>query len=140
MGPPVERLALVMCLAKSVASDEWTITNNKIDLESMIAGITLAKWFAYEVERVYRIIEESDTETEQRQVTEFIEARGGRITANDLRRRSRKCQTSEEAEEFLRNLVSAGLGRWEDANATEDGGRPTRYFRVSVSETRETPE
>jgi len=130
------RLALVLYLAKAVASDEWTITNDTIDVESMIAGITRAKWFAHEVERVYRIIEESDTETAQRQIAEFIGARGGQITANDLRRRSRKFDTSEEAEEFLRGLVDAGLGYWTDGAPSQDGGRPTRYFRVSETPTK----
>jgi len=125
------RLALVLYLVKAVSNDEWTTTDNVIDAESMVAGITLARWFAYEVERVYRIIAESDTETEQRQIVEFIRARGGQITANDLRRRSRKFETSEEAEGFLRGLVEAGLGCWTDGDPAQDGGRPTRYFIVS---------
>ena len=134
------RLALVLYLAKAVVNDEWMISNDTIDVQSMIAGITLAKWFAHEVERVYRIIEESDTETERRQIVEFIQARGGRITANDLRRRTRKFQTSEEAEAFLHGLVDAGSGYWADGAPSQDGGRPTRYFCVSVSETSKNPE
>ncbi|HUT89809.1 MAG TPA: DUF3987 domain-containing protein [Thermoguttaceae bacterium] len=125
------RLALVMYMVKAVATDEWTITTPEIDEESMTAGVTLATWFAHETERVYRIIAESDTETEQRQILDFVRDRGGQITANDLRRRSRKFQTSDEAEQFLRGLVDAGLGYWSDVVPSQDGGRPTRYFVVS---------
>jgi len=131
------RLALVVYMVKAVSSDDWTITENStIDADSMTAGITLARWFAHEVERVYRIIEESDTETEQRQILDFIRGHGGKITANDLRRRSRKFETTEEAEEFLRGLVDAGLGYWTDGAPSQDGGRPTRYFRVSETPTK----
>ena len=68
-----------------------------------------------------------------------MEAHNGRITANDLRRRTRRYATSEEAEAALDRAVDAGKGRWDDAPANQTGGRPTRYFvlvsSVSVSET-----
>ncbi|MHC4405915.1 MAG: hypothetical protein ACYTG0_40250, partial [Planctomycetota bacterium] len=100
-------------------------------------------WFVSETSRVYAILEESDTETEHRQVLEYIARQGGRITANDLRRRSRAFSTNEEAESFLRDLVADGRGIWDETETTPEGGRPTRYFRltdrVSVSETPELP-
>ena len=130
------RLALVVFMVKCVADDSWpTNAAAAIDADSMAAGITLARWFGNEVQRVYGIIEESDTETEQRQVVEYVQNHGGRITANDLRRRSRWFRTTDDADAFLRGLVEAERGHWDDAPPSENGGRPTRYFCVSVSET-----
>ena len=134
------RLALVLYFAKAVGGDDWTTPQeHAIDGEAMTAGATLAKWFVSETSRVYGILEESDTETEYRQLVELIQRRGGRITANDLRRRTRLLGTSEEAESFLSDLVRSGLGSWEDSGLGPSGGRPTREFvlanRVSVSET-----
>ncbi|MFH1919892.1 MAG: DUF3987 domain-containing protein [Planctomycetota bacterium] len=124
------RLALVLHLAKITATDDWAVASEVIDAESMAAGISLARWFVSETDRVYRILEESDTDTEQRQLVEFIERRGGRITANDLQRRSRKIADIREADSFLQGLVDAGIGCWVDVPPTAQGGRPTRAFQI----------
>jgi hypothetical protein len=135
------RLALVLYLAKAVAKDDWAVAgDHAIDAEAMMAGVTLAKWFAYETERVYQILEESQESAEWRQVVEFIERKGGRITANDLQRRTRRFRTSDEAEGFLRDLVVSGLGYWDDGGPDRGRGRPTRHFQLTnpsfVSENR----
>ncbi len=134
------RFALVFCMANIVSADTWTMANDvMIDMSSMMAGVELAKWFRYEAERVYAIIEESETEVERRQVVELIQRKGGRITANDLRRCSRRFATSDEAEKCLDELATAGAGVWETSEHGRAGGRPTRVFRlrmdVSVTET-----
>ena len=116
------RLALVLYLAKTAATDEWATGPEVIDADSMTAGVTLAKWFVSETARVYRILEESDTETEQRQLIELIQCRGGRITANDLQRRSRKIDGTQKAETFFQGLADAGIGYWEDAAPATQGG------------------
>jgi hypothetical protein len=139
------RFALVLAMVRLVTAETWAIsTDMMIDVESMRAGAELARWFRYEAERVYAILEESDTETFRRQILELIRRHGGQITPNDLRRRSRGFATSEEAEEFLDGLVREELGKWENVAPGNAGGRPTRVFRmleaVSVSETREFPE
>jgi hypothetical protein len=136
------RFALVFCMANIVATDTWTMANDvMIDARSMMAGVELARWFRQETERVYAIIEESDTETGRRQIIELIQQHDGQITANDLRRRSRRFVTSDDAEKFLDGLVRDGLGCWGDVTPSHAGGRPTRVFmlpdRVSVSETPE---
>jgi hypothetical protein len=136
------RFALVLAMVRMVTTETWAIsTNMMIDAESMVAGADLARWFRYETERVYAILDESDTETERRQITELIQRHGGQITANDLRRRSRRFATSDDADMFLGGLVCEGIGKWENVAPRETGGRPTRVFRllegVSESETHE---
>ena len=124
------RLALVVHLVDSVTMDVPESTKEMISEVAMVSGVAMARWFSYEAERVYRIIGETEGEAEQRAVVELISRRGGRITANDLRRRSRKFPTSDEAEQFLMQLVAAGLGTWEPAGLTPTGGRPTRVFQI----------
>lgn len=126
------RLALILQLVSDANS-------TAVDEVSMAAGITLADWFGQEGRRVYGVLGESDEERECRQLVELIGNHGGIISANDLRRRSRRYASSDDAEVALNELVSRGLGTWEMLPATEQGGRPTRRFRltngVSVSET-----
>jgi hypothetical protein len=136
------RFALVLAMVRLVTAETWAIsTNVMIDAESMKAGAELARWFRYEAERVYAILEESDTETFRRQILELIQRHDGQITANDLRRRTRRFATSDEADRFLNELVRESLGRWNDSTPRPVGGRPTRVFKlrdsVSVSETPE---
>jgi hypothetical protein len=139
------RFALVFSMVKVVSAETWPLaTDVMIDADSMTAGVELARWFRHETDRVYSILEESDTETERRQVIELIQRHAGRITANDLRRRSRRFATSDDADKFLNELVCDGLGHWGDVTCGQSGGRPTRVFRlrdgVSVSETLESHE
>jgi len=136
------RFALLFSMVRTVSGETWPLpTNTMIDAEAVAAGAELVRWFRHETERVYSILAESDTEAERRQVVELIQQNGGRITANDLRRRSRRFATSEEAERLLDELVRGGAGVWETPEHGRAGGRPTRVFRlrVGVSVT-ETPE
>jgi hypothetical protein len=57
---------------------------------------------------------------------ELVQRHGGSATARDLMRSCRAYPTAEIAEQALAELVQAGLGRWEDAGRTAQGGRPTR--------------
>jgi hypothetical protein len=66
--------------------------------------------------------------------------KGGEITANELRKKCRAIETSEQATEILGKLAADGLGDWENRNHGSQGGRPTEVFvvrppDVSVSET-----
>ena len=129
------RLALVVHLVDSVATDAPESTVDTISESAMIAGVTLAQWFSYESERVYRIIEESEGEAEQRAVVELIGRKGGRITARQLRQ-SMRCfrDNASGAEQALNELVAAGVGTWEPSPSGERG-QPTRWFRLSTAST-----
>lgn len=130
------RLALVVHLVRQATDDT---TPSGVDRESIEAGVAIARWYANEAERVYQVLSESEDETLRRQVVELISRRGGKITANDLRRRSRHFADSEAAELYLTALVGAGFGSWGPVSTSDEGGRPTREFAlsdlVSVSET-----
>jgi hypothetical protein len=125
------RLALVLHCVREAAGDRTV--SAQIDDQDIGAGVALARWYADEAERVYHVLQETDDGRLRRQVVELIGRAGGKITANDLRRRSRHFADSEDAERFLDELVAAGVGTWGPISTSDDGGRPSRQFLLSSS-------
>jgi hypothetical protein len=102
-----------------------------VEVESMEAGIALARWFGAEARRVYAALAEDEEQRATRKLVEHIRARGGRITARELQRsNSRKYPSAEAAEAALEQLATDGLGLWEPPLASAKGGQPARYFRL----------
>src|SRR5262249_31979930 len=96
---------------------------------SLRAAIKLVEWFAAEAARVYSILRETSEERECRRLLEWIEARGGLVSARDLSRaNSRRWPSSEHAEAALDGVVQAGFGRWTEPESGPAGGRPSRQF------------
>lgn len=104
---------------------------NAVSAVTMQAALELTAWFKHETRRIYQIFGETPPDQKRRELVETIanlsEPNKG-ITANDLRRRSRRFKTSEEAELALNGLVAAGLGEWHRTSQ----GRPTQYFRLTA--------
>ena len=125
------RLALIVHCIREAAGDRTV--SDQIDDEDVGAGVVIARWYADEAERVYSVLRESDDGRLRRQVVELIARKGGTITANDLRRRSRHFADNEDAEQFLDGLVGAGLGTWVEVRSGDEGGRPTQEFHLSTS-------
>ncbi len=131
------RFALVHHLVRQAAGEE---VGQDIDARSMTAGITLSRWFAHEAERVYAMLGEDEQSATRRHLVALIERRGGQVTVRDWQR-SRSKKTAKEAKAELEELISAGLGRWEDSTPGTDGGRPSRLFVLeSPAESRPAPE
>jgi len=135
------RLALIIHYARWAAGDESISETSPVDKQSMEAGITLCQWFKRETVRVYALLDESDEDREQRRVIEWIECRGGCTTARDLAHGPRRFRGQpDEAEAFLEGLVRADAGAWEFLTPSDQGGRPTRLFRLkSANPGPETP-
>src|SRR5262249_42948715 len=69
---------------------------------SVRQAIRLADWFAREAERIYAALGEDEEARERRTLAEYVQARGGRITARDLHRaRPKKYPRAEDAEAAL---------------------------------------
>ena len=130
------RLALVVHEVRRAAGDRGV--SELVDEKSILAGVRLAEWFAAEADRVYRVLGESDEDQRRREILDLIRRRGGGVTPNELRKRSRQFETNEEAELFLAGLVKSGLGSWREVEPGPKGGRPAIEFRLSesLSETR----
>jgi hypothetical protein len=124
------RLALIHHVVSCafVESDD----NRPIGLESMEAGVKLARWFSRESERVYAILHESDEARDQRRLIEWLGQRPERkATAREVQKSNpRLYPTAEQANLALEELAAFGMGEFRDV--THDGrGRPTREFTLA---------
>ncbi|MFH1108687.1 MAG: DUF3987 domain-containing protein [Planctomycetota bacterium] len=125
------RFALIFHCVRE-ANEPWR-SGEGIDAQSMADGIQLARWFAYETERVYAMLRESDADRQSRELAEWVRRRGGRLTARELQQGNRKYrESSGAAEAALGELVRLGWGEWEAVPTTPRGGQPTQVFILSA--------
>ena len=66
---------------------------------------------------------------EQRRLIEWIERKGGSVTAREVQQGHRRYKTAQDAEAALEELAAGGLGYWE-SSPTGQRGHPTRRFRL----------
>lgn len=137
------RLALVVHLTRWAAGDDTPRDRLRVDEASVAAGVALSRWFGAEARRVYAILAENDDDREARQLAEWIERKGGEVTARDLTHGVRAFRGDPDAaERALSGLAEAGMGHWENDAHGPKGGRPARRFRlvstVTVTETTES--
>ena len=104
---------------------------DKIDEASIRAGIRLTEWFKNEARRVYAMLSELPDERDRRELIDWIDRKGGSVTAREVQQGHRQYRTAQEAEVALIDLVKAGYGHWE---RTPPGkrGQPTRRFVLST--------
>jgi hypothetical protein len=135
------RLALVVHLTRWAAGDATLRDPARVDEASIATGVVLARWFGDEARRVYAILSESDDDRETRRLVEWIDRKGGTVTARDLTHGVRAYRGDPDAaERALSALVEAGIGRWEPDAHGPKGGRPAQRFRlVSTVTVTETP-
>jgi hypothetical protein len=101
----------------------------------MQRGIALARWFAYEAQRVVTILSLSAERRDQQRLLDWLRRRGGPATARDLcRSNSRKYPTLEAAVSALERLGETGVAVWVEQGPGPQGGRPTRQMEA-VEET-----
>jgi hypothetical protein len=125
------RLALVVHFARWAADDSTLGAVDVVDVTSMTAGIRLATWFKGEARRVYALLGESDDDSDRRRLVEWIERKGGVVTARDAQMGCRWLREAGAAEAALEALVEAGWGTWEPTPSGRRG-QPTRHFRLST--------
>jgi hypothetical protein len=134
------RLALVIHFARW-AADQLLVDDRVIDVASMTAGIRLTTWFKGEARRVYSLLSESDEDRDRRSLVEWIDRKGGTVTARDVQSGCRSLKAAGEADAALKDLVKRGYGQWQDVPTGSKGGRPTRVFkRTEVSTVNTTAE
>ncbi|MEL6196187.1 MAG: DUF3987 domain-containing protein, partial [Myxococcota bacterium] len=128
------RFALMLHMVRVAASDPTIADPDAVDEHSIAAGVRLVGWFAREAERVYALLAGDDDTREQTRLLEWIEGRGGRITASQLSKGMRRFRgKTAEARAAVDELVQAGLGRWEYPPPGPKGGRPAEVF-VAMSD------
>lgn len=104
---------------------------------SVNAGIELVRWFAAEAGRVYGFLRSKQEDHQMRELIEWIERRGGYVTARELGRH--RHGSAEDAEIELSELKSAGVGDWQWQPSGPQGGKPTRLFLLFGDETSKKP-
>jgi hypothetical protein len=107
---------------------------------TMRAAIAWADYLAAAECHARELLSESDDDRKIRRRVEWIDRRGGRVTANELAHGMREFRGDQEgARSALADLASKGYGRWESVQSPK-GGRPTDVFRrVSTVTVTETP-
>ena len=88
-------------------------------------GETTASWF---------ITVKGKEAQDERELLEWIQRKGGAVTARELQQGPRRFRGDAQlAEETLGSLAKAGIGEWEPQPLGLQGGRPTRAFRLFTS-------
>ena len=128
------RLALLFALCRWADGEIPADCQEPVSVEDMKAGITLARWFGNEWQRLFGAIYESDDDRDQRRLIEWIERKGGSVTAREVQQGHRQFQTSSDAEAVLQKLVTAGAGNWEPTPQGQRG-QPTQRFVLSTAST-----
>ena len=130
----LEGAALRLALVSELASAADPAATTTVGLEAVQAGVRLAEWFASEADRINGVLGVRDRAKSDRDLVDMVRRRDdSAITPRDLRRwNGRRFPTAEVAEAALDELVSAGVGTWEDRPAGPSGGRPTRRFRITT--------
>ncbi|MCX5676258.1 MAG: DUF3987 domain-containing protein [Planctomycetota bacterium] len=128
------RLALVVELARWAENPgENGSGPSEVSSESVRAALEIVEWAKHETRRIYAMLNESDEEQQARHVVEYVQRRGGRISARDLHKGMlKRFPTSDDADLYLRRFVPH-TGHWVDAPPGPKGGRPTRFFVLSGS-------
>ena len=134
------RIGLIIHCVRHATGD---CQSDRVDADTMQAAITIADWHMAEAERIYDIMATESLSRPDRELADWIKAKGGSITVRELVSGKRSIKNADQATERLNALESAGYGNWQNVLTTPKGGRPSRKFvlsGVSVSETPTKPE
>jgi len=131
----IEEVAARLALIFSLVQDPGA---KVVGVKAMKAGITAARWFADEAERIYATWSETKEERAERELLEWIDVKGGTTAAKLARSGPRKWRGKpKEAEQKLEQLADAG-SLIREANTS---GQPTTVYRVDrIHSSPETPE
>jgi hypothetical protein len=124
------RLALVIHLSRWAAGED--LDPLQCDATSMQHGIALARWFAYEAQRVLKKVSLTAERRDLQQLYEWIRRHpAGSVTIRDVcRSNSRKYPTAQCAMAAMTKLKDSGLCQWCHTTPGPKGGRPTHRMEV----------
>jgi hypothetical protein len=127
------RIALCLHLAQVPTIEGHLEGPTVIDTETMQQAIQLSMWFTRETLRVRQTLCEPPEARRERETLELVarlQREGKPTTVRQLMRHSRNWNTAEETEAELVRIAAKGKGHWVNSEAGEQGGRPTRYFKI----------
>lgn len=124
------RFALIFTLVKW-AAEPARPQPTEIDVESMGAGIELARWFAREAGRIYATLRESGGDADRRELAGWMELQDRPVTVRDVVRGRRRYRDDIElARHDLEDLVSRGTAWRLALAAPATGGHLTTAYRL----------
>ena len=132
------RLSLVIHCVRWASDDATLVSPEKLDLQSMLAGIRLVKWFKNETRRIYLQLGETEELRDDRRLVEWINCHDGTTTIRDVQRGCRWLSEPGVAEQAIEKLVKDGHGSWQPSLHDSHGGRPKKLFSLHRVDT--TPE
>ena len=107
-----------------------------ISADAMRRAIRVAEWAKGEARRVYAVLGETEEDRARRQLIEWIERRGGAVTARELTHGLRQYRGRPDAAQVaLDALAKAGWGAWEHPVPGSKGGRPAPRFVLAGRDT-----
>ncbi len=124
------RLALIIHFTRWACDDPTLSNPDEVDEVSISAGIGLSRWFGGEAERLYSVMRETDEESDRRELVELLRHLGGRASARDVCKHSRRFGKGAEATAALLDLVNAGLAKVAYSAPSPKGGRPSQVFEL----------
>jgi hypothetical protein len=133
------RITLVLHCVESVNPQVFNM--GRVQAHTVDAAVALAKWFSYEVRRIYAGLSETELQRGRRELVELIVANGREITCRDLQRATSRFRTAQEATNALDELVQAGYGQWLTPATWGASGRPPakRFRLLFADDTDRTP-
>lgn len=105
------RLALIIHCVRQMAGE--VIPSLIADADTMRAAVTLGEWFCRETGRVYGILGRDGVISDHQKLVDFIQRKGGRVTAREVQQGCRWLKNNGEARLALAELVVGGIGYWE---------------------------
>ena len=136
------RFALILHLAKRAAGELSGEQPEVLGLETIRAGIELARWHTNEARRVYARLDGSEEQTFAHHLADFIrlksEAAGrhpASMNASELVQGKRTAYGNVAAAEAdLNRLATAGVGRWETPPQGNPGRPPVKRLVLLEAE------
>ncbi len=133
------RFALLIQLIRVAEYGPTMAEAQTIDADSVQAGVELARWFGHETQRVYAVLNESSERRDMRKAVEFIQRRGGSVTARELMRGGPCCKSVDTAMAMLTRLETDGIGKWRRDTPGPKGGPPVmRFYLMAATDTDRT--
>ncbi len=122
------RLALIVHVCRQ-ATTEPTL-QSMVDAESIRRGVTLARWFADEWQRVYEAtVGTQQAPDHEGELLAWIDERGGKVAVREIGQRNRRYRDTAVLERTINSMVHDGrLEAFSVRN--EHGGRPAHWVRL----------
>jgi hypothetical protein len=131
------RFALVGQLARNAAARDSALLDPEKPLvtgETMQTACDLARWSGKETARIYAQLAETLEQRGLRELTEFVQGRGGEVSVRETMQNFRPLKNQhDEIEKRFYALVKAGRGKWKMVPTRTKPGRKFQLLAVSTS-------